>query len=451
MRDAHSASSAALGWRCRRAWAYRYLDGLRDAEIPWLAIEAGAECTPRQRAASLGKAAHATLERWYGGGSGGAGSEVPGAGEPGAPNWNWLPGQVASAGVGLLPHPEQCALVQTEQSIGTAIGVRRDGRPLVALKVHGVRFAGFRDLLARPLPAECKRLEVPNTLLLIDHKTTSSIAQWSKSAAELERDVQANLYALDVLEWAERTAGIEALHDMLFCRWVYYETKRSRRAAAVDFSVTRSRALDILDPVAELCRELDQLERSSDAPMNLDACEDYGGCPFHKDAGGPCTARRVGAALIRARTRGTTMPIPADLAAKFQAAEAAAAAKAPASPAAPVSPASPASLAAPGKPPSPAAAAKAAAKAPRKRRGRPSKKAAAEAAAAATTIDGPEADVAALLELQTALRDAQAVLAEAEPVAAEAIAAATAATDAADAARATVADIVARIRVACGA
>src|SRR5690606_5853414 len=236
----HSPSSIALGERCAHAWALRYVGGWREPEVTWAEIEAGAPHEPRQRSLALGKAMHAVIEDWYRGGD---------------PEWVPLPGRSARAGLHLLPHRDACHEVFVEEPIGRealpprtcdVCGALEDVHapgdraghaftstaPAVGLRVHGVLWAGFRDLLARPTRAELQRLGLdPDRVqwIQIDHKSCANIDRYALRPGELRQDPQCNLYAIDL---AERL-GLERVHS----RWVYYESKRVRRAAATDVEI----------------------------------------------------------------------------------------------------------------------------------------------------------------------------------------------------------------------
>jgi hypothetical protein len=274
-RPYHSPSSIATGRRCRRAWAYAYLAGLRDPEVPWhedMAAGLREGVTARQRSTALGKAMHAAAESWY------RGETV---------EWSTFPAQVFLSGAHLLPHPDRVHAVHVERAIGAApmpAGVS-DHAPPTRLQVHGVWFAGYADLLVSA-PAEFVRMRVdaPDGWLLVDYKSTASVARYALTPEALAADVQCNLYALDAMT----RLGL----DELPARWVYFETKRKRQAAPVDVLVTRKRALEVLQPAAELARELDAIVDVDEAPCNTDACADYGGCVYHVSVGGPCLARR---------------------------------------------------------------------------------------------------------------------------------------------------------------
>lgn len=274
MRAYHSASSVKLGARCERAWAYRYIDGLTQPGTP---------------ATELGTAVHATLESWY----------------RGAPtDWSSPAGVIAHSGVHLLPDPSVCRGVAVESSIGDyPIGDLR------ALEAGGVMWVGYRDLLVADIGAEAARLGVPaDSPLLVDHKTSSSIARYMPPVEDLRGDVQACLYAL--------SAPIGT-----HLRWVYMQTRGAQLAVAQDIgAIGYADAMRVIAPAAALARHLDLIPSSADAPQNTEACGDYGGCPYHRSKGGPCDARMRIYHLLPSRS---PMPIDPETMAKFARAKAA--------------------------------------------------------------------------------------------------------------------------------
>jgi hypothetical protein len=111
---------------------------------------------------------------------------------------------------------------------------------------------------------------------------------------------------------------VEIDQPTLPARWVYFETKRVRRALPTDVLIEYSRAVDVVSAAAETTRTLDAIERSSDAPQNVNACEDYGGCSYHVSKGGPCDARRSVGKLISLRLKGKkSMALTEEQKAKF--------------------------------------------------------------------------------------------------------------------------------------
>lgn len=288
-RPYHSPSSLALGARCEAAWAWTYVAGIREPEITWEAIEAGAPWSRSQRATALGKAMHKVGEDWYRGF---------------APKWESFPGKVFASGVHLLPQPSKCDVIEVERAIGTEpSGIVEEGRPPTVLIVDGVRFAGFRDLAVL----------IDGEWRLYDYKSSANIARYAKTAADLLVDPQCNLYALDLM----------TAHDLhvIPARWVYFETKDTRRAKPVDVLIERQRSLDLLAALAPLARRLDAIEDPAFAACNTDACGDYGGCAHHISAGGPCLARRSLGTLIQLKKRKDTenMPLDANIRAQFTA------------------------------------------------------------------------------------------------------------------------------------
>ncbi len=283
----HSASSIRLGQRCPRAWAYAYIAGLREPDVDWAEIEAGRIVPPRTRSLSLGKAVHAMGEAYFGG------SRAPYA-------WQSLPGQIFASGIGALPLPAACDEIEVERPIGdVAVEGAPGGR---VLELHGVRWAGCRDLAVRQ----------NNAWLQVDYKTTASLARYALTPEALRNDLQCAIYVVDLA----RRLGLSEVE----CRWLYLETKAVRRAMPVNVVVPLEHAIKIVEPAAALARELDKLERVEDAEQVLTACYDYGGCQYHASAGGPCeTVRSVGAYFEREKGKRTTMALDPALLAKFQA------------------------------------------------------------------------------------------------------------------------------------
>ena len=303
----HSASSTKLGQRCPRAWAYAYIAGLREPDVDWAEIEAGRIVPPRTRSLSLGKAVHAMGEAYFGG------MRAPYA-------WQSLPGQIFASGIGALPLPAACDEIEVERPIGdVAVEGAPGGR---VLELHGVRWAGCRDLAVRQAGA----------WLQADYKTTASLARYALTPEALRDDLQCAIYVVDLA----RRLGLSEVA----CRWLYLETKAVRRAMPIDVVVPLEHAIKIVEPAAALARELDTLERVDDAEQILTACYDYGGCQYHASAGGPCeTVRSVGAYFEREKGKRTTMALDPALLAKFQALPAPPAPPPPAAPAQPAQPA----------------------------------------------------------------------------------------------------------------
>jgi hypothetical protein len=297
-RPYHSPSSIALGATCERAWAYQYIDKLRDPNLPWddryvdLKWDFAANCfvlpstgekvSAAQRGSALGLGLHETAERWY---------------DPtrGAPDWNWFPGQVLASGKHLLPEPGKIKRVIIEQAIGDVPLLKKDRpahdrEPVVAMLVEGILWSGFVDNEAHG-GDELRRLGIvaPDGVATIDYKTSSKIDEYALTRAELLADPQGALYAISGC----RKLGLTAMPE----RWVYFESKKKRRALAVDVTAELTRAIDVIGPCADLARKLDMITRSEDAQQNPDACTKYGNpdrinCRHHVVNGGDCNPKR---------------------------------------------------------------------------------------------------------------------------------------------------------------
>jgi hypothetical protein len=211
-----------------------------------------------------------------------------------------------------MPEPSKIEDVRIEKEIGTeCLHVRdsvRDGAPTTFLELAGVRWAGFVDLEAEG-GDELARLGIaaPDGVAVLDYKSTSSIEKHAKTPAELLKDPQAALYAIAV----GSRRGLRSLPE----RWVYFESKKIRRALAIDVTAELSRAHDVIGASADLARTLDMISCSADAPKNpaksvtengvtIPACNMYGppdriNCRHHQTNGGTCDyqGRRFGSVV----------------------------------------------------------------------------------------------------------------------------------------------------------
>lgn len=256
--DEHfSPSSLTLATNCMRAWGYRYLLGMRDLELDWFDIEAGrVQATSRQRVTALGKAVHGVLERYF-------------RREP--VDWSTTPAHIALPGLAYLPHPTDLRGVWIEHPI--AIDTRQ-----WAPTIEPLRFEGYKDLVA----------DDGKHLWLIDYKTTRDF-KWQRTPLELGRDLQAVTYEVDVEQrWGRRPRT----------RWVYFRTRGNPQARPTDFDLTGEAVGDVMMAAILQADDLRQKMRAFrnnhlrvvDLDPNPAHCEAYGGCPYHKDRGGPCDA-----------------------------------------------------------------------------------------------------------------------------------------------------------------
>ncbi len=358
----NSPSSLDLDERCNAAWGLRYLQGLREPEVPWAEIEAGAVCTSGQRSKALGTAGHAILEAYY------KREPLPFGG------WDSVPGKVVHAGLHLLPHPDECLEVWVESD-------------LFVPNTSGVVFKGKLDLVARVSAAGLKRLGLEHAAtyadgsgwVLFDYKTTSDF-KWQKNPAVLRIDKQGVLYPWSTMQLRDREAyeaadpgGDWQALTQLPCRWVYFRTRGAAAAKCTDWVADAAELRPLVHALIDRASELDAIKRSgmawTDLQKNANSCGMFAGCEYHTSKGGPCDARRRLGSLIQARVpkkpNGGLINMAESFAArKARLAAEAAGTAAPANPVQPVA-AEPEPAPAPASPPPKIERAPAAAKAPK--------------------------------------------------------------------------------------
>lgn len=260
----HSPSSLGLagdgvlepGHGCRRAWALRYIAGLRKPEVSWVDAEHAryGEIPPGSRSAALGTEVHRYAEWWL-------------LGDPridGAGLWETLPGKVLHS---MLPHlPPRGSFTRSQIEVAWT------------LEVDGVRFRGKADAVR---PGE-----------VIDHKTTRSIVDWAKrparvaarlGGASLLDDLQGALYAL----WSAWLGRAGKPRRSRRLRWTYGETDRTRRSLPVVQDIPTAHARAVVGRWLPVAREIESYRTVEDAPANTLACFDYGGCWYR--FAGHCT------------------------------------------------------------------------------------------------------------------------------------------------------------------
>jgi hypothetical protein len=222
-----SSSQVQTFLDCERKWAWKYIEGIVE---------------PPNAAATKGLAVHEMLAQYSSGGAIDFTSEI---------------GYIAASGLEHLPKPGTLGLRIEEE-------FHFEGP-------SGHSYLGYKDL------------EEPG--IIYDHKTTSDL-RWQKTPEELERDIQATLYAVDYFRKHPE-------HPTVELRWVYYQTKNTRKSAVVvvrvDQAGTWQRFLEIEKiaekmhaiatvPVADESAE-PRLRRALDLPPNINHCDAYGGCP----------------------------------------------------------------------------------------------------------------------------------------------------------------------------
>ncbi len=290
----YNSSQISAYQDCPSLWGREWVTGTQvplAPDVPWESIVALGDRWQRkfswkQRALALGTATHWVLERWYL-----TRAETVDAGVPKI-DWASYPAQVALAGLHLLPHPGECEEILPEAEFTLPCS---DVPELGDWPGLGLR--GTIDLQVRTTPKELARLGVasPSGWLLIDFKTTASL-RYAKTPTQWHADAQGTIYPLKAMHRVK----IEAMPS----RWAYFESKKVRRAAAVDFlptfeSVTANARNKLLPVVRTLDDHVQAKTPISALAQNPEACERYAGCPYHIARGGNCPGGRASTGRAR--------------------------------------------------------------------------------------------------------------------------------------------------------
>lgn len=233
----YSASQIATYRDCPSKW---YFD--KTADLPRLD-------TP---STLLGKQVHAELEAWL---------------KRAAPPAH----AKAKALLPLLPVPRKDLKVEHEIALVTPSGKVRGFIDLVVPK-------GFPKDLCPP-SIDGSRLGV------FDHKTTANIAEYAKSAVDLQTDPQALLYGLAARVMLKE-AGEDPSQDVDIC-WNYVQTKGATATKAVAFrqslTILEDGMAPLLDEAAVMRKAMAERPGVQDLGYSLDSCTKFGGCP-HRQA-----------------------------------------------------------------------------------------------------------------------------------------------------------------------
>ena len=207
-------------------------------------------------------------------------------------------GPIARAGKDLLPDPGPDLMLewdihfQPEASTDPKDPRRSEPR----LMICGVPLIGYIDVV-KPRFALCR----PGLVEVLDHKTTSSIADWAKTSEELRQDAQCVSYC----EWAR--VRFPQAEEFLFSH-VYYQTKGRPRSIRVDVTHTKASLLEAWHLTENKIEGMRAAARETD-PKNVvhnpEACSAYGGC----DYAGACPfspARRFAQTFSDALKKGST-------------------------------------------------------------------------------------------------------------------------------------------------
>lgn len=220
---------------CPRKWAWRRIAKIYE---------------PPNASAALGTETHALLEKYLTDGT------MPDhVAHPQA-------AKVASSGLHLLPTPGTEGMLLERQF--------RFQSP----RTHYV-YNGLKDVEIAPGVPVVTLGADGSAPIVIDHKTTSSIDAYAKSADDLLYDPQAIIYAVDSM------ARFESRRVDL--RWVYYQTKGVNRSYVTSQRIESSHAAKVFETIEQVASEaasaLDRGLQPLDLEPNPSACNAYGGCP----------------------------------------------------------------------------------------------------------------------------------------------------------------------------
>lgn len=227
-----SASQIVLYRNCQRAWAWSYVTGLKTTN----------------KAAELGSAVHTELERYLLGGDLDFTTEA---------------GEIAASGLEHLPLP------------GTP-GMVIEGE-FTLTDSNGHTYLGYKDVELSVVD-DCPHV-------IIDHKSTSDL-KWAKTPDDLRKDPQAIIYAADA--FAKRPDL-----DTVELKWIYYQTRKTRKSAATHLVITRDHVAKEFLAIEKTVEEMSMVQEASvgkeastfplELTPNTKHCGAFGGCPYQSN------------------------------------------------------------------------------------------------------------------------------------------------------------------------
>lgn len=272
----NSASQVDLYQQCPRKWGYRYLDKIR-MESPYF---------------GLGKRVHAILEAWLKDGHLPDPLEViefdvqrkrkqKDTGEMAHVTEHevYYPGQVAEAGLHLLP-PPGVAHVESKYEWRTPES----------------QWVGYLDGLF--IEDERGEAMIPDHMLahmpghvpvILDHKTKRDL-KYAHTEETLREDIQANLYAYSVMD----AFGVNLVKN----RWIYYSLDGKPQAKRVEVVFEKSEVDERVQAIDQQAKKIEALysirPKTIDLTPNVEACDWFGGCE-HKARCNLSNAEKIGA------------------------------------------------------------------------------------------------------------------------------------------------------------
>lgn len=251
-----SASEVDTYKECARKWGWKYLDKVAPVE--------GWKASGRL----LGNRVHKILEDWLISGTPPLGLEVMSLPTKKGTIKDYFPGQIAQAGLHLLPPP---GVAQTEKyfKLGTLETVWHGYIDCQYILASG------ETVICGMFPPDPIISSIPEHYpVVLDHKTTSDF-KWVKNAQILSSDTQAILYGAVALA-VHRTPKVQL-------RWIYYHTTK-HEARSVEIWLDEEHIARYLEGLDNIAREVHQLYQIRPKVLELrpnpEACERYGGCDF---------------------------------------------------------------------------------------------------------------------------------------------------------------------------
>jgi hypothetical protein len=213
----------------------------RDCQRKWLWQRVLPERPAPNASALLGTETHAQLETYLAGG---------------AFDFTKESGEIAASGLEHLPQPCTPGMeLEKEFSFETPAGQV---------------FWGYKDVELTPCNGG---VDIPT---IIDHKTTSDL-KWQKTETDLRSDPQAILYAVDAFSKNPESGQVRL-------KWIYYQTRRTRKSAVTELVVTPEDILPEFERLEAHASEMQSIETRTknplDLPPSVEHCSAYGGCPY---------------------------------------------------------------------------------------------------------------------------------------------------------------------------
>ena len=162
--------------------------------------------------------------------------------------WSTCPSRERGSGV----HP-------TNPKSGHRCPACWSSRSFTSSVLRGHSYLGYKDL------------QVPG--IVFDHKSTSDL-KWQKTEEELRKDIQATLYAVDYFREHPDENEVEL-------RWVYYQTKNTRKSAVTRARVNQTETWNRFFEIEQIAEQMHvaSTKRALDLPPTINHCSAYGGCP----------------------------------------------------------------------------------------------------------------------------------------------------------------------------